>query len=63
MTVKQLSERIAKRIPVKWCGTLFEPTALIKRFSEENMCFFYQAEILDTKNKNSVLIVKIDDVE
>lgn len=60
MQVEEVKRNAGKLVEYNGIKGVYKLTACILRWNKEG--FFYQAELLDTKHGNSVLIVKLEDV-
>lgn len=60
MTLQEVKNNLNRPVKHKTFNTDFLLQAVILRKSEKG--YFYQAEILDTRNKNSILIVSLEDI-
>lgn len=60
MTLQEVKSNLNREVRHKDYDNLFKLNSVILRKSKKG--YFYQAEILDLKHKNSVLIVSLEDI-
>lgn len=60
MTLKEVKINLNSEVKHKDYKNKFKLEAIILRKSKKG--YFYQAEILDLKNRNSILIVPLEDI-
>lgn len=60
MQIEQVKRNLNKMIVYKDKANIYKLTACILRRNKEG--FYYQAEILDTVQGNSVIICKLEDI-
>lgn len=61
MKIEEVKRNLGKIVSYKGRADLYKLTACILRRNEKG--FFYQAEILDTKQGNSIIICNLEEVE
>ncbi len=61
MRLEDINKNLNRIVVYQGADGIYKLTACIKR-KDNNGKIFYRVEILDTKNKNSVLIVGLDDI-
>ena len=60
MTIEEAKKHINQMVNYQGAPDLYKLTACILRKNKQG--YYYSAEIKDTKNGNSVLIVSLDDI-
>lgn len=60
MDIKEVKNNLNKDVTYKGVKGLYKLTGCTLRKNEKGI--FYQAEILDKRNGNSVLVVSLDDI-
>ena len=61
MKIEEVKRNLGRMVKYRENSELYRLTGCILRRGKEGL--FYQAEILDTKHGNSVIICKLEDVE
>lgn len=61
MVIESVKRNLNKKIVYKSIADVYKLTGCILRKGENG--FYYQAELLDTLNGNSLIICKLDDIE
>ena len=60
MDIKEVKKNLNKMVVYKDTSNIYKLTACILRKGKQGI--FYEAEILDTKHGNSIIICKLDDI-